>query len=687
MVDSYSISSEFGFNGLHITKAELDKLPETVNLLLDETISRANEKSPFYAKCLRQLFALCDDSVQVLFSESVEKRIRVLCKKEEDDEFLGLYESLFEYVRDAPQLESNQTDTVIQNLLEVFKNKILPCDVDLLKDKSKAIGHFPLYLALDRFFRNTEPLVNEFALNTSFIYYKEGKKEKPATYLRGDALKALNKLQFQFDRFEPPVRRYFKDFNRVYKNLLYSEINSLEGTSFSQSFVCWVQWKYGGACFLGNNNPSYPAWCFSHRCMALCFSKKESEIKAFKSLYVHIADKLSIHREKASVMPLEALLQYEEDSCATRLVFDETSGKFTRERIPNIIHKVSPSKSVTEEAKRLIRSIGHGLTIEGKNLIVPAGDAIDIPREQKKTPKVSFEERRLKYEEKIAKRALAEKVKVEGSPIIERFIAWAKKQDWYDDWAALYNSTFNEDPESHLHSLGVAKALNNSIPGRDLYKVLYHLDFYFKNEKLGEILKKAENDFIASDRKRAVQALAQELSSSEHGVLLKTATEVFEHFGLDAPHVTNGSYLLAESLDKEGLGYAPVDYKNYICIYTLPTAVNNLVQSSWRWKDTYAAQLSLITMAALMVKASELKVSDIKQMDDFLSLHKVDKSAKPYLLGSFLVYARECATSYPYDFSNLRGDEKEEYYKVLEGLAEGDSSRETFLKEYKHRFV
>ena len=250
-------------------------------------------------------------------------------------------------------------------------------------------------------------------------------------------------------------------------------------------------------------------------------------------------------RDKNVVESLDNLLQFEEDSHAARMVYDEALDRYVSEKVPNIVRKVSPSKSVTEETKRLVRFIGHGLSIEGKNLIIPAGGAIALPIEKREPPKRTFDERRQEYEEKRKQREQAGKVVVEGSPIIERFITWAKSQDWFPTWATLYQKTFNEDPDSHLHSLVVAKALNNSIPGRGLYKVLYHFDFPFEVFEWNEKIKEAENGFITADRKAIVDKLADDVASAPDGFLLKTARQVFEEFGLDADHVTSGLYLLA----------------------------------------------------------------------------------------------------------------------------------------------
>ena len=200
MVDSYSISSEFGYDGLNVKKTECDKLPESVDLLYDDIMAKAEEKSPFYAKCFRQLFSLSDNSVQVLFSESVQKRMVKFCDKESDREFLELYQSLFNFVRETPQLADKQDEITLENLIKVFAEKLTPNDIGLLREKGRKIGHFPLYLALDRYFKNSEPLVREFALNTSYIYSSDAKKDRRATYLQGDSLKAFNKLRFQFVR-------------------------------------------------------------------------------------------------------------------------------------------------------------------------------------------------------------------------------------------------------------------------------------------------------------------------------------------------------------------------------------------------------------------------------------------------------------------------------------------------------
>ena len=687
MVDSYSISSEFGYDGLNVKKTERDKLPKSVDLLYDDIMAKAEEKSPFYAKCFRQLFSLSDNSVQVLFSESVQKRMVKFCDKESDREFLEFYQSLFNFVRETPQLADKQDEITLENLIKVFAEKLKPNDIGLLREKGRKIGHFPLYLALDRYFKNSEPLVREFALNTSYIYSSDAKKDRRATYLQGDSLKAFNKLRFQFGKFAPSVRRYFKNIDQVYKDLLFTEINVMEGTSFSQSFVNWVQWKYGGACFLGDSTSSYPTWCFSQRCVEMCFPKKDEQLEAFKSLYNHIVEKLSAPRDKNVVESLDNLLQFEEDSHAARMVYDEALDRYVSEKVPNIVRKVSPSKSVTEETKRLVRFIGHGLSIEGKNLIIPAGGAIALPIEKREPPKRTFDERRQEYEEKRKQREQAGKVVVEGSPIIERFITWAKSQDWFPTWATLYQKTFNEDPDSHLHSLVVAKALNNSIPGRGLYKVLYHFDFPFEVFEWNEKIKEAENGFITADRKAIVDKLADDVASAPDGFLLKTARQVFEEFGLDADHVTSGLYLLAESLEQDNIGYAPTDYKEYICLYKSSGKGANLIHSSWRWKDTYSAPLSLIKIVAQMAKATSLKDSDVKLMDEFLSGHKVDKNAKKYLLGCFIVYSKEGPSNYAYDFSNLRKDEKEEYFKVLEQFSRGNASRVSLLEKHKNRFL
>ena len=88
-----------------------------------------------------------------------------------------------------------------------------------------------------------------------------------------------------------------------------------------------------------------------------------------------------------------------------------------------------------------------------------------------------------------------------------------------------------------------------------------------------------------------------------------------------------------------------------------------------------------------MAKATSLKDSDVKLMDEFPSGHKVDKNAKKYLLGCFIVYSKEGPSNYAYDFSNLRKDEKEEYFKVLEQFSRGNASRVSLLEKHKNRFL
>lgn len=687
MVDLFSISSEFSFNGISISKAELGQLPNEVEFLYDSIISQAKEKSPFFAKCLTQLFDLCDNSVRVLMSNSVRTRIQTLCEKENDRDFFVNYDSLFTFVRNNLQVKDDRNTLLFKALLEVFENKLLQNDVDLIRNKAKLVGHFPLYLTLDRYLQNLDSIVKEFVDDTSFIYYSGTRKEKTAKYLKGDALKAYKKLKEEFDTIIQPIRRYFNEIDKIYKNLLYTEINNDEGTDFSQSFVYWVQCEFGGACYLGDINASYPSWCFSHWSVEICYPNRSGQLEAFKNLYSQIANIVSEHRDKAIVLPLESLLQYEEETRSYRFVYKEDSNRYEREKIPNQIRRISITKSVKEETKRIIRSIGKGLSIEATDLIIPPGDAILIKQAKKAQPKVSIKERRLKYEEKRKRRELADKAIVEGSPIIERFIKWAKKQTWYSEWATLYQNTFNEDPDRHLHSLAVARALNNSIPGRELYNVLYHFEFFIGNYSFCERLKLAENGFITSDRRAKVLSLVKELSSTKDGLLLKTATEIFELFGLDAPHVTSGLYLLSESLDIEGLGYAPTNYKNYICIYKLPTKGKNLIHSSWRWMDTYSAQLSLLRIAAQICKDTAIEGEDLTSMRDFLSKHKVDTDAQQYLMACFMVYFKEEANNDSYDFSYLGQDEKADYLSFLERFSQDNDKRTLLLEKYKNLLV
>ena len=359
MIDRSSISFEFGDSGIYVTQKELELLPESVETLFDELISQAKEVSPYYAKCLQDFLDVSENSVRAFFSESTRQRIYNFCKKEQDDDFLKLYESLFQYIRKEHQIPVDVKYVNAEKLIIVFGEHFPPEDILELKRMSKSIGHFPLFLAFDKFFRNCEPFVRDYALFTSYIYRSSTKKNRERIDLDGDEAKAFYKLNYKIGRLSRHIARLFKGAGTVYKNRQYQEINEIENTCFSKSFIYWILYKYAGAWFLGSYNSRFPGWCFSSESAEICFPPRNLPKDPFENLYNYIVEQLATFRENDIKVSIPELLQYKDPADDAKIVYNPKTGERTIEEVPGTIIKVNPSRSVMDEVKRLVRFIGN----------------------------------------------------------------------------------------------------------------------------------------------------------------------------------------------------------------------------------------------------------------------------------------------------------------------------------------
>lgn len=708
MVDSFSISYEFGDSRIHVTKKELESLPESVEALYDELISRAKEVSPYYAKCLQDFVDVSEGSVRAFFSENTRLRVQKFCKKEQDEEFFKLYESLYQYVRSPHDISVDINSINAEKLISIFGENFPPEDIKELQNKSKEIGHFPLFLAFDKLFRNSETLVRDYALTVSYIYLSSVRRNRETmNYLEGDEAKAFNKLVYKIGRLSKHINRLFTDVERTYKNLRYWEINEIEGTSFSQSFIYWIIWKYGDAWFLGEYASGFPKWCFSHDSIEICFPPRNLPKEPFDNLYNYLAETLASPRDNYIETPIVDFLQYKDPPDDAKIIYDE-NGPCRVELVPGKVIKINPSKSVMGEVKRLIRFIGNGITIKGQDLIIPPGDVVLIPQE--KLEKLSPVEIKHMWIEKWRKeeeeRILKDKEIVESSPIVENFITWVKSQEWYESWTILFKRFLDTNPENYLHSYGVSEKVNNQAFQRVdfieekkrtysfngiFYPSSYDkmefpddvLDFFLwlsieENEYFKEIRKQ-----IKEKKKMVAQELESELNGTHIGFLLKATDDVIDRFN----NVDNRNKdMISECLWLCDLKFAPYIPGKHICIYKSKTPMIDEPARIWRWMERYASQYSLLRIAAQMVKITKLDDSDVMTIKDFLSTHKVEGKACLYFTACFIAFSKDGPGSRSYDFSNLSEEQKLEYYSILNKFAAENPKRIKILEKHKYRF-
>lgn len=569
----------------------------------------------------------------------------------------------------------------LERILTVFSNcKVPASQIEGIRKKSAQLGYFPLFYAIDCYLNSCDETTRQFATLNSYIYIGN-RPDKIDKTLSDSDKKGFNKLRYWFGIMASGIRRLM-DMDSLYKDLYFHEINRQESTSFTKSFVYWVLWKFGHAMFLGENSHQYPSWCFSENCVEMCFVAKPEYGEGFRKLYLFIANALSVEREKDLSADLSEFLRYEEDIHTSVFTVDG-SGTVTSKRLPNIIHTIPLSDTVLSEINRIARFVGHGVHVNDGRIIIKQGPAHLIPIE-KPTVGMSVEQRVEEIEKKIVAQKLEDSRLVTPSPIVNRFVSWVESQEWYDEWSALYQKYADDTPFMHLHSLGVAKKLNNSTPARRLIYVLDQHDFPFSEER--NKYTKASDDFIKTDREPFVQQIEQQLSQAENGLLVMNVEDIYKLFGLDSLYINIGVFILLESLALCKLSYGPVDFKEHICIYR-EQEEHDLIKIHNQLTYSKKSLLSLLLLASRIVSGTELQSADIGIMDLFLNRQRLKAPFKRYCLACFVIYSRHGAKSYSYNFSKLSSKQKTEYYSCLEELANSNTARIKQLQKYKDKLA